>query len=272
MRHNQVARTGKSRRQDLILAELRIGRTIRVSELAEKFGTSTETIRRDLDEMKAAELLNRTHGGATFVPMGHEPSLFEREQMFLAERERIGAKVVAALSPHDVVMLDNGTTTIEAAKAISVRQTPLTVITNSYVIATILGSNPLVRTIMPPGQFSAADAEVNGLETNEFVRRFNANIFITGASGVTPGGPADNNLTAAHLKRAMVSRAHKTVLIVDHSKFGRYALETVCPWSNIGSVVTDRVPPAAFQEIFELQGVDVVIAEETGAPVSKNAR
>ncbi len=75
-------RTGKARRQDLILAELRINRSIRVSELAEKFSTSTETIRRDLDEMKTAELLNRTHGGATPLLMGREASLFEREQMF----------------------------------------------------------------------------------------------------------------------------------------------------------------------------------------------
>jgi DeoR family transcriptional regulator, glycerol-3-phosphate regulon repressor len=263
-----MARTGKSRRQDLILAELRVNRTIRVSDLAEKFGTSTETIRRDLDEMKAAELLNRTHGGATSLPMGHEPSLFEREQMFLAERKRIGARIVATLNPNDVVMLDNGTTTIEAAKAMSIRQAPLTVITNSYAIAAILGSNSLVRVIMPPGEFSAVDAEVNGFETNEFVRRFNANIFITGASGVTPGGPADANLAAAQLKRTMISRSHRTVLLVDHSKFERYALETVCPWRDIGTVVTDRMPGEAFLEIFKLQDVDLVIASEEGSSVA----
>ena len=180
-----MARTGKSKRKDLILAELRINRTIRVSDLAEKFGTSTETIRRDLDEMKAAELLNRTHGGATFLPMGYEPSLLEREQMFQAERRRIGAKAVAALSPNDVVMMDTGTTTLEVAKAISIRSDPLTVISNSYAVAAILGSNPLVRVIMPPGEFNAAEAGVNGFETNEFVQRFNANICLIGASGIT---------------------------------------------------------------------------------------
>lgn len=268
LKSNRILRTGKARRQDLILAELRINRSIRVSDLAEKFNTSTETIRRDLDEMKAAELLNRTHGGATPLPMGHEASLFERERMFRAERERIGAKVVTALGTNDVVMMDTGTTTIEVAKAMSVRAVPLTVITNSYAAATILGSNPLIQVIMPPGKFSAAEAAVMGLETNEFVRRFNANICITGASGVTPGGPCDANLDAARLKRTMISRAYKTALIVDHSKFDRYALETVCPWGDIGTIVTDRMPADAFQEVFKLHGVDLIVAgeEEPSSP------
>jgi DeoR family myo-inositol catabolism operon transcriptional repressor len=93
-----------------------------------------------------------------------------------------------------------------------------------------------------------------------FVRRFNANICITGASGVTPAGPCDANLDAARLKRTMISRAYKTALTVDHSKFDRYALETVCPWSDIGTIVTDRMPADAFQEIFNLHGVDLIVA------------
>lgn len=257
-----MAKTGKSRRQDLILAELRVSRTIRVSELAEKFGTSTETIRRDLDELKAADLLSRTHGGAKPLPLGFEPSLFERKQLFMAERKRIGAKVVSALSPNDVVMMDAGTTTLEVAAAMTARPIPLTVITNSYAAATILGANLLVRVIMPPGEFSTAEAAVIGFETNEFVQRFNANVCIFGASGVTAEGPADANLDAARLKRTMISRAHRTVLVADHSKFERYALETVCPWSSIGGVVTDLMPAKSFLEIFEGYGVDLVIAED----------
>ena len=259
-----MAQSAKSRRQELILAELRVNRTIRVADLAEKFGTSTETIRRDLDEMKSAELLSRTHGGAKSLPLGHEPTLAEREQMFLPERRRIAAKAVASLRPNDVVMLDTGSTTLEFARAVAVRALPLTVITNSYPVATILAPNPLLRVIMPPGEFTAAESMVNGFETNEFIRRFNANICVTGASGVTLGGPADANLEATRLKRTMIARSHRTVLLADHSKFERYALETVCPWNEIASVITDRLPSDTFREIFELQGVELVVAADDG--------
>ena len=66
-----------------------------------------------------------------------------------------------------------------------------------------------------------------------------------------------------------MSRAHKSVLVADHSKFERYALETVCPWSKIGTVITDRVPSAAFLEIFEHQGVDLIVADEDLQPGSE---
>lgn len=257
-----MAQSAKSRRQELILAELRVNRTIRVADLAEKFGTSTETIRRDLDEMKGAELLSRTHGGARSLPLGHEPTLAEREQMYLPERRRIATKAVASLRANDVVMLDTGTTTLEVARAIGVRAIPLTVITNSYPAATILAASLQLRVIMPPGEFTVSESMVNGFETNEFIRRFNANICVTGASGVTLGGPADANLEATRLKRTMIARSHKTILLADHSKFERYALETVCPWNEIATVITDRPPPDAFREIFELQGVELVVAEE----------
>jgi DeoR/GlpR family transcriptional regulator of sugar metabolism len=264
-----MARIAKSKRQDLILAELRINRRIRVADLAEKFGTSTETIRRDLEEMKAADLLNRTHGGATSLPLGHEPSVFERDQMFREERKRIGEKVVAALNPHDVVMMDAGTTTLEVAKAMSIRPLPLTVITNSYVAATVLGASPLIRVIMPPGEFSAAEAAVVGFETNEFVQRFNANTCIFGASGVTPAGPADTNLDAARFKRTMISRAHRAVLAVDHSKFERRALETVCPWSDVAVVVTDRMPAKPILDAFERHDVALLVAEDAAQAGTK---
>ena len=257
-----MPRSGKARRQDLILAELRINRTIRVSDLAEKFGTSTETIRRDLEEMKEAELLSRTHGGATSLPMGHEPTLFEREHLLLAERRRIAERAVELLRPNDVVMIDTGTTTLEVARAMSARLFSNTVITNSYPIAAILAVNPMLRVLIPPGEFTAAESMVNGAETNEFVRRFNANVCITSASGIALEGPVDANLDASRLKRTMIARSHKTILLADHSKFERAALETVCPWSGIAMVVTDRPPPEAFREVFELNGVALIVAED----------
>jgi DeoR family glycerol-3-phosphate regulon repressor len=260
---------GKAQRQELILAELRLNRTIRVADLAEKFGTSTETIRRDLDELKAAELLNRTHGGATVMPMGYEPSLSERDQLNVAERRRIAERAVGVLRPNDVVMMDSGTTTLELARAMSARLFALTVITNSYPAAAMLAINPMVRVLMPPGEFTAAESMVSGTETNEFVRRFNANLCITGASGLTVGGPADANIESTRLKRTMIARSTRTILLVDHSKFGRYALETVCAWNEISTVITDRPPPDEFREIFELHGVELIVAGENVEAAAK---
>src|SRR5258708_39951629 len=53
----------KSERQARILGELRASPAIRISALAGEFGVSTETIRRDLDEVNQQGVLSRTYGG-----------------------------------------------------------------------------------------------------------------------------------------------------------------------------------------------------------------
>ena len=53
----------KSSRQSQILAELDSSPSLRVAELARRLDVSTETIRRDLDELTDQGLLNRTYGG-----------------------------------------------------------------------------------------------------------------------------------------------------------------------------------------------------------------
>ena len=63
-----VKERSKQKRQGAIIAELRASPAIRIVELALEHDVSTETIRRDLDELSAAGLINRTYGGATGAP------------------------------------------------------------------------------------------------------------------------------------------------------------------------------------------------------------
>ena len=63
-----VKERSKQKRQGAIIAELRASPAIRIVELAHEHDVSTETIRRDLDELSAAGLINRTYGGATGLP------------------------------------------------------------------------------------------------------------------------------------------------------------------------------------------------------------
>src|SRR5215469_320819 len=80
----------KTERQARILGELRAQPAIRISDLAGDFGVSTETIRRDLDELGQQGMLSRTYGGAAPRPFGAEPTLSERYKEHVSERERVG--------------------------------------------------------------------------------------------------------------------------------------------------------------------------------------
>ena len=84
----------KNERHQRILLELKARPTVRISELAEEFGVTTETVRRDVDEMSRKGLVDRMYGGAAVNPMGSDPRLtFVRE--FLGKREHVSQNMLS---------------------------------------------------------------------------------------------------------------------------------------------------------------------------------
>ena len=60
-----VRRLRKSERRRQILLELKLKPHVRIADLAERFQVTTETVRRDIEDLSHEGLLRRAHGGAT---------------------------------------------------------------------------------------------------------------------------------------------------------------------------------------------------------------
>lgn len=253
---------GKAQRHHSILAALETDPTVRISALAAKFGVSGETVRRDIEELTRLGAVRRTYGGASVVHAGMQPELSSRERMAVAERARIGVAAAAMVGPGAVAMLDAGSTTGHLARALAARGAAATVLTNSLRVAHDLAAAPGggVRVILCPGDVSAAEQGVYGPETGAFLDRFNADIALIGATGLTGEGPCDANTRAAWVKRAMLARATRRVLLADSQKFGRGALERVCPLAGITDLVTDLAPEGPLARALAEAGVAVTVA------------
>jgi DeoR/GlpR family transcriptional regulator of sugar metabolism len=63
MMQNISMRLSREDRQEQILAILKLEGAVRISALAEAFGVTTETARRDLDQLAERGLVMRTYGG-----------------------------------------------------------------------------------------------------------------------------------------------------------------------------------------------------------------
>jgi DeoR/GlpR family transcriptional regulator of sugar metabolism len=196
--------------------------------------------------LSRAGAVRRTYGGASVVQAGLQPELSSRERMAVAERARIGAAAAALVEPGSVVMLDAGSTTTHFARALAARGIPATVLTNSLNAAVELASAPGegLSVVLCPGDVSAAERGVYGSETEAFLRRFNADLAVIGASGLTEEGPCEAISRAAWVKRAMLARAPRRMLLADSGKFGRGLLDCVCPLGELTDLVTDSPPPA----------------------------
>ncbi|QRM53721.1 DeoR/GlpR family DNA-binding transcription regulator [Sinorhizobium sp. BG8] len=249
----------KAARQSQILTELNGMPSLRVAELARRLTVSTETIRRDLDEMTEQGLLNRTYGGA-IRSLSTEPSVSERHTLFIAERERIAKATVQLIRDGHTLMIGSGSTTVHVARRIAVEMKNITVITHSFGVATVLAINPTIKVLMLPGDYHSTEGATVGVHTVSFLNGFYADYTILGASGLAPDGPSDALIECAAVYSAMIMRAAKTVVAADHSKLDRIFPARYAPWLQIGHVVTDAAPQGALRTNLEQSGVKTVIA------------
>lgn len=256
-----IPRLKKSERQDRILTELRVSPTVRISTLAQEFLVSTETIRRDIDEMSDKGLLERTYGGAAVRSLVFEPGVRERGLMNEKEREMVGKLSAQLIFPGEVIMVDAGTTTTHFAKALSLVAKDLTVITNSLGALSAFSHVPGTRVLMCPGDYHERENGVFGPETLTFLRRYSANKAIISAGGLTREGPSDVDSHAVWVKRAMLERSDRGVLLMDHGKFDLGLLEVVCPLDDLDDVVVDTPPEKQLSNALRNSGVTLHVAE-----------
>src|SRR4051812_9249242 len=118
---------------------------VSVTAVAERFGVTTETVRRDLAVLERAGLLRRVHGGA--VPGGTALSLVEtgvgeRRGTRSEAKRKIAATALDLLPGTDgSLILDGGTTTAALAEVLPPDR-GLYVASNSVPIAARLSGTP----------------------------------------------------------------------------------------------------------------------------------
>jgi DeoR/GlpR family transcriptional regulator of sugar metabolism len=245
----------KDERHQRILAELTADSAKRLTELARDMEVSRETVRRDLDELSRNGIIHRTYGGAVVRPRGLEANLKARDTTFVAERKAIAKAAFELIAPGEVVMLSTGSTTLYLARYLASARKSLTVITNGLDAALILSVNPLVRVIVAPGDYDSREARLWGEETASFLRKFQADTAVIGASGLYAGGACEADSPTAWVDRVMLERAQRKILLMIHTKFDQPKLELICPLRELDVIISDRSPRGALLEAIQEAGV-----------------
>lgn len=251
----------KSERRRQILLELKLRPHVRISDLAQRFDVSTETVRRDLDSLAKNGLISRAHGGASAPSQGHYPGLSERSGARSEERERIGRRAAELVREGETVMIDSGSTTIQAARALAWLGTPCTVITNSIPVAMTIGHGT-PQVILCPGEYLPPESAVIGTETLEFLARFSVDRCLIGASGLTEEGPSETVRGFAAVKRVMMARARESHLLIDSDKFDRKGFSRVSALGDLTSIVSNRRPKGELLSAIDGAEVDILVVDD----------
>lgn len=250
-------------RREWIINELYRNKKVQVSALAQTFGVSEETVRRDLDKLDKEGIAQKNYGGAVLsAPVNRDPSYASRHDLNLEAKRRIAEQVLGLVHDGDSVMADTSSTAFEALRLLTERKSNLTLITNSLVALSAFQQSGH-RLIGTGGTLGASTSSFVGPDAARTIERYNADVTLLGCKALSMhGGICDSNEAESELKLLMRRQANKTILLADRSKFDRLAFIRLFDFGQIDFVVTDRQPPEEWGEFLRGRGVTLVCRSE----------
>ncbi len=253
-----------SKRHGEILRLLSEQGTVTIADLADRLGVSLETVRRDVKPLTDEGVVVKMHGAIGLPSMTGEAP-FERRMRENAELKKTIARMVATtIRDGESVMLDTGTTTSFLAREL-LGHRRLTVVTNSSDVARTLATVNDNKVYMAGGELRSDSGAAFGVSAIEFVSNFSVTHAIISAGGIeVENGVMDHDLAEAEFARMVLSRGQRSVVVTDHTKFGRHGLVRVCGLDGISELATDRTPPAEIVEALAFCGTRLVVAN--GSP------
>ena len=233
----------------------------RVAELAERFGVSAVTIRKDLDALAESDRIIRTHGGAIASRARRSDLTFEmRDRLQRGEKSVISAMAAGHVNNGESIVLDASTTALHLARELLRRETwhGLTVVTNGIRVATELSGHDGVTVLLMGGRVRRGSLSIVGQLGDAVLDRINVQKAFVSAAGFTiEEGLTEAREEEAQIKRAMVSAAHEIYGIIDHSKWGRVASATFCEVTGLTRVFVDDQAPADMVQQLRQMGIEV---------------
>lgn len=249
---------------------------VTVGQLAERFGVSIDTVRRDLDQLSAEGVLVRTYGGAVSLSTvsrtdrAVDQRLTEQEQ----EKEKIAALAAALVRDGSTIMINGGTTTLAVARSLGLHR-DLTVATNNLLVPGTLpptavrdiyvfggGVRTLTLATIGPVSFRAN----SGAELD-----IRCDLALIGVGAVAAdAGYTTSNLAEAAMMQEMISRAARVAILADSSKFDRRLFAQVSELASADYLITDTMPPSELRAA--LAASDVELITPTAAPRPRDAK
>ena len=235
-----------------------------VKVLSQTLGFSEMTIRRDMERLDAEGKMVRHHGGAASAGFDPSPehSFGTRRREAAQAKLAIGTHAATLVAPGDVVFLDGGTTTLEAARRLT--QERLTVVSNCLPALQLLGRLPNLKLFGLGGEFIHENQCFVGPNALGVLEKLYANVVLLSTTCLSfERGLTNRDAREADLKRLMVSHSDRVILLVDSSKMNKQTLSHVCGLDQLDVLVTDDGLRAEDRAQLEKVGVRVEVVSVT---------
>lgn len=246
-------------RKDKIIQELHRHKKVLVSQLADSFKVTEETIRRDLEKLEQEGVVTRNYGGAVLNNHIQDDLPYQmRNTRNIEEKRAIASLLLSLINDEDTLMTDTSSTVFEALKLLESERDNLTIITNSVIILNEF--NQTSHTIISTGgSLRPKASSLIGPVARQTIQNYNVDIALFSCKGISMmSGITDSNEPESELKQAMSQQARQTILLIDSSKFDLIGFVKMLEFKQIRYIITDRKPSDEWISFLENQDITLL--------------
>jgi DeoR/GlpR family transcriptional regulator of sugar metabolism len=244
-------------REQVILAALRTNGRVSVSDLAERFGVSSVTVRKDLDALERRSLLRRVRGGAVSLGASDEGSFEARFTDSRDRKQAIARAAAATVRDGDVLAIDSSTTAFYLAQEIVDRR-GLVVVTNGLRLAMLFMEQSSARVLVLGGVLRRSAGSLVGPIGDVLSSRGRITKGFFGLVGLsTVHGLMDISAEEAQTKQVMAAACDEVHGLFDSTKVTGFGLHPFAPADRVTGLHTDDEAPSDFVAEWRRQGVAV---------------
>ncbi|TVY10945.1 DeoR/GlpR family DNA-binding transcription regulator [Paenibacillus cremeus] len=243
---------------DLLMKEEKV----QVHSLSAELHVSAETIRRDLDRLENEGVLRKVYGGAVRARMESvEPSFAHRSKTFAEEKAAIGKLAASLIEQGDTILIDNGTTTLEIVRHLQDRP-DVTLLTHSVPVLQLAMTTFKGRILFIGGEVDVETGSATGTIAESLLDQFKVHKSFISVGGISLiDGISDYDLKEARISRKMIERSVETIVLADHSKFGKTTFAAIAPLHKVSMIITDRKCPEEWTQHLQASDIELLIAD-----------
>jgi DeoR/GlpR family transcriptional regulator of sugar metabolism len=247
-------------RQQQILERLERDGRVLAASLAEAFGASEDTIRRDLRDLAGRGLCRRVYGGA--LPVSPASSSAQIRAGEATDRKAaLGHALAALIAPDSLLFVDSGSTNLAAVKAFP-DDLRLTVATHDPAIAAALLAKRQVTLWLIGGRVDARIGAALGGRTLADVEALRPELALLGVCALDPvAGVAAFDPEDAEIKRALLRNSSRVAAAILNEKLETSAPFVLGPAESLDRVVLEADAPEPIARAFADRGMTVLRAE-----------
>lgn len=246
-------------RQSQILNWVQQMDSLLVEDMVAHFDVSSQTIRKDINQLAERSLVRRTHGGIAPVSSMENLPFDHRHNLNIAAKLAIAERVAKSIPDGSSLFLGVGTTVEYVSRAL-LNHNALQVFTNNLTVASIFGVRPNIQVRVLAGKLRHKHHDLVGEETLAGLRQYYFDYGILGCGGLDDvQGILDFDPEEAAIGRVLIAQSRHVFLVADQHKWNRKAMARVQSFDNIDCFFSDAMTTPR-QQLLEASGIRVELA------------